>query len=285
MAAPTTVQTGLNYLLKSDGTTIGGGTDATLRVAQNAIATTNKGSSQWKSSLNGVRTWEMSFEGMYAESAELAGSTVDFTVGGVSVKGITNVTLDVNCELLPTVNSTTGLDRTLLPSTRTLTCTVSGHWYDFDLDAVDTGGDEALENLVDHLMITTGGSVSTAGETCVLTFGGSQSYSFTGRPTTFELGTPFEGVIPYTVTVESTGSVSAPTTTNADGGLAAYIADIFAATATSFTALLTTGTTDYTEFSGTAYPESLSISIDYEGPITVSGTLQGSGAIDKDEAA
>lgn len=277
MAAPTTVQTGLAYLLKTDGTTIGGGTNATLTQSQELIETTNKGSSQWKSSLSGVRSWSVDFENMYVESsAEVAGSTLGFTIGGTAVKGIQNIQLQVQTELLPSVNSTTGLDRTLVPSTRVLTCTVSGQWYDIDKDGTPTGGDEALEDVIDAIDGT-----STSTVAAVLTFGGSQSYGFTARPSSFSPGTPFNGVMPYTFTIEATGSVSAPTTTNADSGLAAIVADVFASTAASSTVLLSNAT-DYLEWTGTGYCETLTIDIPYEGVITASGTLQGSGALTKD---
>ena len=98
MAADTTYRKGLAYLLHSDGTAIGGGMDATLSQTQELIETTNKGSSDWKSSLNGMRSWSVNFDGAYMETAELAGSTLDFTVGGTSVKGIKTITLELTIE-------------------------------------------------------------------------------------------------------------------------------------------------------------------------------------------
>lgn len=279
MAAPTTVSKGLDYLLKiSSGTTIGGGRDATLTYSQEYIDTTTKSSSQWRTGKPGVRSWSVGFEGLYMESTdEIKGSTLGFTVGGVTVKGMKNITMDLSCELLPSVSSTVGLDRELCPSTRSCTMTVSGEWYDFDKDGTPTGGDEALEDLVDLLDGT-----STTALACVLTFGVAQSFSGSAFSTSFELGTPYNGIMPYSVTVDFDSTVT-PVTTNADGGILALLADFFGASGATEvgTALLTTGTVDRMQFTGSAYPESINISIDYEGVVEVSGTLQGSGALTK----
>jgi len=283
MAAPTTVQKGLDYLLKiASGTTIGGGRDAVLTQNQEYIDTTTRGSSQWKTGKPGLRTWSVAFEGMYLESSdEIAGTTLDFTVGGTSVKGIKDVTMDLSCDLLPSVSSTTGLDREICPSTRSCTMTVSGEWYDFDLDATPTGGDEALEDLVDLIDGTSATPLAVA-----LTFGTNQSFSGNSITTSFELGTPYNGIIPYTVTVEMDAAVTAVTTA-ADAGLLALLADFFDTTGVQEvgTALLTSATTDHVQWTGSAYPESLNVSINIEGVVEVSGTLQGSGALTKSASA
>lgn len=285
MPAPSTVQKGLDYTLRiSSGTVIGGGKNATLTQSQEYIETTNKGSSEWRTGLSGVRSWSVSFDGEFLESsAEISGTTMNFLVGstsgsgGVAVKGMKEITLDLSCNLLPSVSTTTGLDRDICPSTRSATITVSGEWYDFDLDASPTGGDEALEDLVDRL----DGTATTAVE-CTLTFGSAQKYYGNVRPGSFEIGTPHDGIIPYSITLENVGALT-PTTTNADGGVIALIADFFdsGGVAEVGTALLSTGTTDSTEWTGSAYPESISIGITYEGTVQISGTLQGHGPLTK----
>jgi len=284
MAAPTTVQKGLDYTLSiSGGTEIGGGTNATLTLSQELSESTNKSSSAFKSSQNGTRSWSVDFEGMYIESSvELAGDSLDFKVGsssgtgGVSVKGIREITLDLSSELIGSVSSTTGLDRAICPATRTVSMTINGEWYDFDKDLTPTGGDEALEDLFDEIQGTT-----SSGIECTLTFGASQKIYATLRPTAFTLEHPHNDIITYSVTLEATGAVTAPTTTGADSGVVALLTDFFTSggAAEVGTALLSTGTTDATEYTGSAYPESLSLSIPYTGVIALSGTLQGSGAL------
>lgn len=279
MPAPTTVQKGLDYVLSiASGTAIGGGKNATLTQSQEYIETTNKGSSEWRTGLSGVRSFSVSFDGELLESsAEIAGRSLDATIGGTSLKGITEVTVDLSAELIPVVNSTDGFDRVLCPATRSASITVTGHFYDIDKDATPTGGDEALEDIIDAIDGT-----STAVVAAVVTFGANQSYSGNVRPGSFELSTPHAGLIEYSVTLENVGAIT-EVTTSADSGIAALIADFFDANGVQEvgTALLSSGTTDSVEWTGSAYPENISISIPFEGTVQLSGTLQGSGALTK----
>ena len=279
MPAPTTVQKGLDYVLSiASGTAVGGGKNATLTQSQEYIETTNKGSSEWRTGLSGVRSWSVAFDGEFLESsAEIAGTTLDATIGGTSLKGIKEITVDLSVELLPVVNSTDGFDRVVCPATRSATITVSGDFYDIDLDGVPTGGDEALEDIIDAIDGT-----STAVVAAAVTFGANQSYSGNVRPGSFELGTPHAGIIPYSVTLENVGAIT-NVSTAADAGVLALLADFFDANGVQEvgTALLSTGTTDSVEWTGSAYPENISISIPYEGTVQISGTLQGSGALTK----
>ena len=191
------------------------------------------------------------------------------------------ITLELSAELLPSVSTTSLLDRVICPSTRQAQITISGEWYDFDLDITPTHGDEALEDLVDALDGTTVAVIE-----CNVKFGATQAFYANWRVDSWSPETPVDGIMPYTITLSSVGAVT-PTTTNADAGLIAVIADFFGASGVTEvgTALLTTGVTDAIEWTGSAYPESLSITMPYEGVVSISGVLQGSGALTKQASA
>lgn len=279
MAAPSTVQKGLDYTLRvADGTVVGGGKNATLTQNQEYRTTTNKGSSEWRTGLSGTRSWSVSFDGEFLESSnEIGGDTLDCTIGGTSIKGITEITVDLSVDLIPVVNSsnTAALDRELCPATRSATITVTGDWFDYDLDSVPTGGDEALEDAKDAIDGT-----STAVVAAVVSFGSNQQFSGNYRPGSLEVSTPHDGLITYSLTLENVGATT-NTTTGADTGIAALLADFFDASGVQEvgTALLSTGTTDSVEWTGSAYPENLSVTMTEEGTVQFSGTLQGSGAL------
>lgn len=59
---------GTLYLVKSDGTTIGSTTNASLSLSIDLPETTTKGSAGWAEHLQGLRSWEGSFEGLYDET-------------------------------------------------------------------------------------------------------------------------------------------------------------------------------------------------------------------------
>lgn len=275
---PTTVQTGVLYVISSGGTDIGGGVDATLTQTQELIETTSKTSSNWKEHIPGIRSWDVSFTNMYYEStAHVKACDMSFTVGGTALKGVKTVEWSVNASMLDSISSSTSCAREIVPSIRTLTCTVSGEWYDYDLTTTGTAGDEALEDVADAIDGT-----STSTLACVWNFGAVQSFPFTARPTSLEIAAPNTDIMSYSVTFEATGAPGAETTTNADAGFLLLLADILDSSEIQpWTFLMSTGTAGATEWTGTAYPETLTISADIEGLVQISSTCRGSGDLTK----
>lgn len=275
---PTTVQTGILYLIKSGGTTIGGGRDATLTQGQELIDVSNKDSSNWKEHIPGIRSWDVSFTNMYEEgAAEVKACDMSFTVGGTALKGVKSVEWSVSTNMLESISTTTSCAREIVPTVRTLTCTVTGEWYDYDLTTTGTAGDEALEDVADAIDGT-----STSTLACVWNFGSSQSFPFTARPTSLEITAPIDEIMGYSVTFEATGAPGAQTTTGADAGFLLLLADILDATEVQpWTFLMTTGTAGATEWTGTAYPETLTISADVEGLVQITADCRGSGDLTK----
>jgi len=282
MSAPTTQQSGYNYVVSTGGTEIGGGTNATLNLNASLSEATNKSTARWKKTACGTRSWSVDLDNMYlVSSTEICGSNMSVTVGGAAVKGLKQMDIALSAELMGSVNSTTGLDREIVPGNRTFTATISGDWYDFHLDSTSgTGGDEALEDIFDAWFAS-----STVSATIVMST--NQSFAATTfRVSNASLGFPHDGIIPYNVTLEATGTPGSITQTSADSGLAAlFSAFLNAAGVQSATILLSDGTTDDAEWTGTAYPENINVSIPFDGTVSVSGTYQGSGALTQQDAA
>lgn len=277
MPAPTTQQSGYDYVLKHGGTTIGGGTNATLSLTTSVREATNKGTSRWKKTVCPINSWSMDFEGMYLVStAEVCGKDVVVTVGGANVKGITQMDVNLSAEMIEAANANTSGWMQVVPGNRTLTVTLTGHWYDFHLDTTaGTGGDEALEDIFDAYFNKT-----TVSAVIGLVSTTQQIASTTFRVLDAQLPTPHDGIMTYSVTLEATGAIGTWTQTSADTALAAIVGDFVDSTGVqSATVLLTSATTDYAEWTGTAFPETLAFSVPFDGPITVSGTFRGSGAL------
>lgn len=274
MSAPTTQQSGYAYVVKKGGTEIGGGTNATLNLNTTLAEATNKGSSRWKKTVCGVRSWSIDFENMYLVStAEICGSNVVVTVGSADVKGIKQMDLAFSADMFESVTSTTGLWRQVVPGNRTLTVTLSGEWYDFDLDTTPTGGDEALEDIFDAYYNSTTVSLAITAST-------NQTLAATTfRVTNAQLTFPHDGIIGYSVTLEATGAPGTLTQTGADAPTAGIFTDFVNASGVQSATILLMNQSTYTQWTGTAYPESVTISVPFDGVVTVSGTYVGSGAL------
>ena len=97
-------------------------------------------------------------------------------------------------------------------------------------------------------------------------------------PTDISLGTPYDDKAVIPITLEMAGEPT-ETFTNPDPGLQALINAFFADAPTSVAALIDTGVTGATQYSGSSYPTSLKITIPFDGEMDVSGTLDGSGEL------
>jgi len=282
MAAPTTQQSGYAYVVKVGGTAIGGGTNANLNLSTSLSEATNKGSSRWKKTVCGIRSWSMDAEGMYLVSAaEFCGKDLVVTVGSAPVQGMKQMDVSFSAEMIEAANASTAQWMEVVPGNRSLTVTLSGDWYDFDLDSTaGTGGDEALEDLFDAYYSS--GTVSAV----IGLVSTTQSIAATTyRVPSATLSFPHDGIISYSITLEATGAPGTFTQTSADAILAGIVTDfVNAAGVQSATILLTDGTTDHAEWTGTAFPETLTFSVPFDGVITASGTYKGSGALTQTDA-
>lgn len=270
MAAPTTYQAGIDFRLKSGSDTIGGGVDARLRYQMEPVEVTNKTAPSWQKNLPGVRSWGIEFDTLYMEgSDEEAGSTMDITVGGTSLKGVTQATLQLQAAFDPIVNTTVGLDREIIPTVRSVTLQIQADYY----DPAGTGA-TALDALLDEIE----GSTSS-GLAVVFTFGSGASFTATMRPTRVQKASPVQGHATVEIDLTATGAVT-DGTTGEDAGIGALLTAFFGASAVgSITADFTPETATYTHYTGTVYPTSLTFTAAYSGRIDISGVFEGHGAI------
>lgn len=269
MAAPTTEISGKLLLLTAGGNAIGGDKSCTLSYSVQTGDVTDKLHSNWYDSLPFTRSHTYQFESGYVESsAELGGDSLGLTIGGNALKGVTSMSLNFSQALGDVVNTTQTLDRGLIPHMRKLELTVEGDYY----DPAGSGAD-ALSDTLDEMEGTT-----SSGLALVATFGSNQSYSFTARPTAFNVSAPMGTQVTNSITFEAITEVT-DVTTGADTGLAALITAIHASeVGTSLSAKFATTTTGATQWTSTVFPSTIGITVPYTGPVVLSGTLEGDGA-------
>lgn len=270
MAAQTTVLNGNDFLLKLGGNTIGGGMDAELSIEQALEDVTNDTAPNWRKLLESTRQWGLTFSSMYLEdSEEINGEDLAITVGGVALKGLTQASLRISVATSDVVNTTTGYDRTVAPKTRSVTLDVEFDYY----DPAGTGAG-GYETLLKQVLGEEAGGVAVA-----LAFGASGGFSGNAKPANVNISKTQGSHVTGSLTLEFSGVVT-NATTDTDTGFTALLTALFGAGAvSSVTALLGTSVADNTEYTGTAYPTEITISIPYVGRVDVSGTLTGSGAL------
>src|SRR5690606_23408108 len=118
--APTTPYAGWNLLLALGGNAVGAESNAVLRRGNELIPANAKPTPFWKKSLAGMRSWSIDFESLFLKgSAEVAGSTGGISIGGTALKGWEEIVFEFSVDTTDIVDSTTGLDREILPHLRT----------------------------------------------------------------------------------------------------------------------------------------------------------------------
>ncbi len=269
MAATTTRQSGVDFVILEGSTAIGGGTDATLTVSVDAIDTTNKGSARWTENLSGVRGWSMDFENLFLEStAEIAGSGATLDIDGYDLPGLKSYTASFSADAIDATDEDASLDRTYLPGDR-------GMSVDFEANFFEpaAAGNNAVQTLIDAA-----NGDATNSMTLTLTFGAGQSIAATARVTNLEINAPSADVVTLSGTLVSTGSVTI-TDTNADAQWVNLVTDFETATQTTANVVFTNETTDDTQYAGTAYMTAFAITVPFDGAVSISGTLTGTGTL------
>lgn len=269
MAAKTTTEQGIDWLLYVGSDDLGGEESGTLRQVLNTEPVTHKGSANIEATLPASQEWGMDFTARYVEAAALSGAALSATIGGTALKGVRQVSLSVQCDVEPTVNTTAGAWRDLMPTTRRVTVSIDADWYD-----PNGTGATALDAVQDEVA----GSTSS-GLAVVVGWGSGQSLTITGRPISVTTQTPRGARNTVAIEFQSTGSVTY-TSTGADAGLAALITAILAANkATSVAVKMASANSGSSQWSGSGYVTNLSVSIPYRRPVEVTGTVEGSGAL------
>jgi len=278
MAASTNVIPSVDFQLTTDGDPIGGGTGATLTLDRAIETGPHDRYAGWQDGSYSTRGWQLAFDAYVLQGAgdpppKLTGADVAVAVGANNLKGLTEVTLALSQEVSEIVNSTTGLARGVAAGTRKATLTIAADYYD-----PEGTGNAAYEAIVDELL-----GVTSAGLAITLTVGGID-IAFTALATQGSIEKSGTEQLKKGITLESVGEVL-DTTTSAETGMAAVFEAFFGAAAdgsdlaSTLAVKLATATDDNTEFSGSGLLSDLSIAMPFTGRVSVSGTIQGNGAL------
>ena len=280
MPAPVNVIPSVDFLLKTGGNPIGGGTGATLTLSRETNSGPHDRYAGWEAVSYAKRMWSLGFEAFYLEGAggpppKLTGADVAVTIGGVALKGLTEVTLALAHAVAEYTNSSTGLDRSVRVGARKAQLTIAADYY--DPLAADNGAYKAIE---DELM-----GVTSAGLAVVFSVGGI-SVSFTGLVSQGTVTKSVPEILKAGITLESSGAVL-DATAGAEAGLAALLQAFFGAAgdgsgaAETVNVVMGSGSVDSSEYSGAGLLSDLSIKAPLLGDVTLSGTLQGNGALNR----
>lgn len=274
MPAPTTTIPSLDLALTAAGSMIGCTTGGTLTVSQALDDAMHDGLANWVAKTTGVRSWSAQADGLVdATGGDLVtghttGAPLTVTIEGDSLKGLTEAGISLSLNLTDVVNATTGMTRTLDPNMRSLELSLSFDYY----DPLATGSD-AFKAIQDVVL-----GVATGPLAVVVSVGGL-SFTFDGRPTTSTVTKTAQDILKSGVTLVADGPVTNGST-GLGTGITALLTAFFATTAAApLTVLLATQTADASEYTGSAFPSTVSITAPYAGQVTVSATLEGTGPL------
>lgn len=276
MAAPTTEQVGIDFLLKVDTTLIGGATDATYSRSTSNPEVTNKDSGRYAEHLATTKEASIDFNGGFLESGQQTGQGVTVEVSTddgstyEALSGVTNVSIGFALALIDRTDADSNRWRELLPGTRSSTLSVDMHY-------IDPESETALDTvLTQH----DAGSVITVKVTL-----GSFIYEADFLVDSDSLSTPVNDAAGTSLSLTRTDTDPTITDDSNDSGLQALFGAIEAEPPNSLTALIEVqdaagdAISGATSREGEFYPESLTIDIPFDGEATISGTLQNDGAV------
>lgn len=278
MAASVNLIPSVDFLLKAGGNAVGCGTGGTLTINQTLNESHSDCAANWNTRTVGPRSWSLALDALVSESGgsiltghDNGDDPITVTIGGTALKGLTEVSLALALGVAEAVNSTTGLDRALDPTVRSLEVTIANDYY----DPAGTGAG-AYAAVLDAVT----GETSAALEV-VVTVGGV-SLTFNAHPTTANVTKSNGEILKAGITLVSTGAVTNGTTGLATGIGALLTAFFTAGRAAALTVLAATATADNTEWTGSAYPTSINLTVPFSGDVTISATLEGTGPLTRD---
>lgn len=274
MPVPTTEIPSVDLLLTTGGNPFACTTGATLTTTQTLDDAVYDQAANFKRRTTGMSSWSVQGDGLLDTSgaALLTGHTdgapLSVTIGGESLRGLTEAGITLSLDLTDVVNATGGLARRLNPGSRAVELALS-----FDYTDPLAAGNTAWATLLDRLLGVSSGTLAV-----VVSVGGL-SLSFDAIPATASVTKSAGDILKSGVTLSSSGVI-----TNNSTGLSAGISGLLAAylatdAASPVTVLMSTAETGNSEFTGSAYPASVAITVPYAGQCTVSATLEGSGPL------
>jgi len=268
MAAPTTEQVGIDFVLKADTNVIGGQTGATLSPEANTTQINSASGNTWRRTLPTLKDWSIDFDSLWLEGSTPEEDTAfgmkieaeDGTSTLQEIKGINEATLSLSLEMVEFTNQEHANFTARIPSIKTANLDVTTDYFD---PAGDNAGLEAVLSDYDN---DTDSTVKITLPSTATTFDADMTLA------SYELDAPFDDGVEMSLTFENNGVVT-ESLGSLDSGLNTLLTSFFADPPTKLTALLTTETSGATEWTGDTFPESLEISLPVTDPIEVSGTL------------
>ena len=281
MAVPSTSIDGVSYVLytgTSDpaATLIGGGRNGTLNFTKTMIpivATATPDS--FARYCPGLKLGSLSGELEFIEDGSQVCIEADraLEVGGVEMKGINSVTLNMNAEM-HTISSFDSADSTvqyLTPGVRSFSLDLSGTWYDPEYDPT-----------IDVLLTNYEGG-SAAVSDIELQFGTAMVFQMDGWVSAYSLNYDRQSAAPmdWTATIMVNGDLTTPNTAYvlAQAGLKAMLDAIVADAGVTQLYFKYYWQSDATQWTGACYPSNVSITVPVDGLVTASFTLDSDGPI------
>ena len=285
MAASTEELAAKDFIVKTDTTIIGGQDEATLNFNVNSTDLAPKMNNNWRKSLVGLKGWSIDIGGLWYEGTpadRTRGFGSSLGIGAVgsgsydNLAGLSNLTLALNLATRQVANQDHADWLVELPDLKSATISVEADYVDPNatngtalaaiLTAFEAGNDLDFQ----------------------YSFGGEGS-QFTGTvmPVPGSINTP-DGNATISFDLEAQGVIT-ETISNPDTGLGALLTAFFASPPTELTAEFgvildktqTAYTPEYDLYSGPSYLTSFTLDNPADGPLRTSGTLTGSGALDR----
>lgn len=285
MALNTGLFSGDLFLFKAGGSPVGFETQANLSVGPTIISTESKASGGFVTSVQSRVEWQISQEGQFVDGGlAVAGTGIGMTVGGAALKGITQIDASLALNFAETANTTTGLFLTRVPTTKQLSLSVQFDYYDPDY------GNSGANNAGLYAVLQEARGAASAGLTVVVTIAPGTTLTGTFRPGQVDVAqSPASGFVTGTIPLESTGPFTIVDASTVDSGIrsliAAYENEAAVSALMQLTTDGTTGDAGNTEFVGQAFVSGLDVSMDYDGLVTYTATLLGTGALTPQETS
>jgi hypothetical protein len=271
---------GVDYKLDADTKTIGGKSDATINLESDTaeLAPTQTTGTQFRRRLKGLNDWSVDYDALWIEDgAALSGFsptvTVDPSNQALTLKQISEVTITLERDAYEAANSSHSQYLSREPGIVNATAELS-----VDVDpSTFYGSSEASRLLLDAWE-----SVSGEVDVKIQLPAGNTSFESTWIVSSAPINTPAEDIVDATFSLESTGTITETISANLGTGLDTLISQIFASSPTTFTALLSSGSTGNVEFTGPVWHSETEITIPVEGSeegVTASGSLVAADAL------
>jgi len=283
--APSQQQVGVDFLIRALGTILEGQETASLSRPTNQIDVTHKRTGRYQKNIDGIREWEMSYEGVLigpnGEELSGEGTKLEVVTGTDSngnptyeaLSASTSYSLELAMETIDRTSNDSGRWRELLPGMRSWSISAEAGYIDPASSAA-----AAYKAFID---------AKAAGEQADVRLTLPTGATFTGLVGVADapLEMPRDDRVTKSLDLTGSGLLSRDTSSTLDAGLdaliGAYSSDPPSTVDLAMMVQDATGTniSGATQHSGTAYISELSAELPYDGRATFSGTFPGDGPL------